>query len=426
VQTRTKSVARFAEELLRDDGRLTDAVHQLRDLCGGRLVVHTPEEVRSVAAFLDRYFDLDAASFPGSDRHATASPPGFSSVTRVVRLDRARAEALAFAFGVEIPEDVYGLWAEVQVRTSLQNAWLEATEEMRRDIPLLPPQKWTGELGDIARVMQALERAFARIRTGFAAYRTSYPSYLTKKEIEREIELLERVLEWEADPAVAARLGKLAIANGDFDRAIRVLEPHAAANYQPALRDLGVALCQKHRTETASPDYERGQRLLKMATEPPHRDVDALASLAGTWKRRGEEETALALYRRAFEIDSADPYALGGVLESELVLHPEVDIVTALRGEVDASIERCREHIEARVNLPWAFYSLGRFRLLIGDVEKGLDAVEQAIAHSTTRFMIQTTLESYERLAACHQRFPGLGQARDRLAAALREWTQPQ
>ena len=46
---------------------------------------------------------------------------------------------------------------------------------------------------------------------------------------------------------------------------------------------------------------------------PPHRDADALASLAGTWKAL-DEDRARALYRQAFEVDPSDPYALSNYL----------------------------------------------------------------------------------------------------------------
>ena len=418
VQARAKATPRFAEKILRKKG-LSNPLEDLRDLCGARVIVHTEDQVRSVTSFLERYFEVDLEESTRATRSSTTTRSGFGAVRRVVRLDRPRAEALRNALGIEVPEEALGLWAEVEVRTVLEHAWLHLTLEMGHRVPVPPPDRWSQELADLAEVLKAVDRSFSQMRAGFHAHGISYPAYLSPEEIVHEIGILEQVLESGPDPDVATRLGKLAIELGDWDRAIEVLQVPAASGFQPALRDLGVALCQKDRKSPESALYHRGQQLLEQACTEPHRDPHALCSLVGTWKRRGDDRKALDLYRRAHEIDPLDSYSLGGVIESERALRPDVDSVTKWRPAIERAIERCREQIAAGVNLPWAFYARGKFLLLTGKREEGLLTLSEAIEHSTAPFMIQTSLESFDRLSAARDYSQSLEEGRALLARSL-------
>jgi len=412
VHARTKSIANFAERVQRDRARF----EELRDLCGARIVVHTEDQIREVCALLERYFEVDTKESMAEETAAGVPRPGFAARRLIVRLDRLRAHALSAALAVEVPSEALGLRAEIEVQTVLEHAWAHVSREMGHAERLPLPARWSEELREVARVLEAVDTAFARIHTGFAAYRTSYPAHLSPERKQREIAILANVLTCDPDPCVAVRLAKLAITDGDWDRAIAVLEPYAAAGHQPALRDLGVAICQKHRSRPESAEHAHGQSLLEQACAEPHRDPDAWASLGGTWKRRGRHDKARECYGRAHALDPADPYALWGLLEAELVLHPEADSVAALTPSIQRAVERCRQHVEAGVNLPWALYDLGKFLLLLGERTQGLIASARAVELSTAGFMIQTSLESLDRLAGRPEKWAGVDEARAILA----------
>ncbi len=416
VQTRAKSVARVAERLQRHDGASLAEVEDLPDLCGGRVIVHTPEQADEIVLFLQRYFDIGAKEGVVTRGSAADPATGFHPMRLSVRLDETRADAVSKALGIKVPDMIVGIWAEVEIRTVLEHAWANVNHDMGRDVPLPLPKRWSAELDGLSRVLKAVDSSFSRIRASFQTYRTTYPSLLSPERTRREIEVLTNVLSYDDDPAVAVRLAKLAISIEDWDTAIGVLQSHAEAGNQPAMRDYGVALCQKHRREPHLAVYQRGQSFLSQAAAAPHRDPDALASLAGTLKRSGDEDLALSYYRRAHEIDPGDPYALGGVLDMELVRSPEVDHVTAHRPHVDHAIERCQDQIDASVNLPWAQLDLGRFLLMRGETDRALIALAEGIANSHASFMVQTTLESLDRLAGHRFEPAGLREARVLLA----------
>jgi len=93
---------------------------------------------------------------------------------------------------------------------------------------------------------------------------------------------------------------------GDWTKTIEIFSKFVDTGYQPILRDLGVVICKVNAGDPHGEAYKQGQKYLKIASSSPYRDADALASLAGTWKKLDETKTR-ELYRQAFEVDPTDP-----------------------------------------------------------------------------------------------------------------------
>src|SRR5438094_7464847 len=56
VHARPKSLSSFAEKALRKHDQYPDPVHDLTDLCGVRIIVHTREQVEDVQRFIEANF----------------------------------------------------------------------------------------------------------------------------------------------------------------------------------------------------------------------------------------------------------------------------------------------------------------------------------------------------------------------------------
>jgi ppGpp synthetase/RelA/SpoT-type nucleotidyltranferase len=396
VQTREKSVASFAEKALRKKHKYSDPVRDMTDLCGGRVIARTRAEVDALCGFLERDFEIDWNNSLDTSRRLKPTEFGYRSVHYIVSLRRD------VDYSVEIPEELYGCKAEVQVRTVVEHAYADFAHDLTYKGAFRLPIAWQRELASAAAALEEVDQTFERMEERLRAYASTYGTYLSEDELQTEIDRLEIVLEHDPqNTRLAARLGKLAITKGDWQKAIEVLSHYARADdlestYQPILRDLGVALCKAHRKWPKSNEYRMGQRYLELASESPHADVDALGSLAGTWK--GIDETKVReYYRRAFEINPTDPYALGNYLECEL--ENNTAILPTARPMIQKAIERCQALVEAGINLPWAFYDMGRFHLLLGQPYRSLDAYAKAIEASSAPFMIETSLSSLERLS---------------------------
>jgi hypothetical protein len=195
------------------------------------------------------------------------------------------------------------------------------------------------------------------------------------------------------------KTAKLLVTLGRWPDAVALLTPFATTGSAPVMRDLGVALCQIHRSEPRSGGYRQGQRLLERASASPNPDTDALASLAGTWKGV-DDARAQDVYHQCLDIDPADPYALGNVLDYEIAAAGDWSIVDHMRPQIDAANDRCRTQANAGENLPWAFFDLGKFSLLLGHTGDSLAAYAKAVQLTTADHMLVTSMRSLALLAS--------------------------
>jgi ppGpp synthetase/RelA/SpoT-type nucleotidyltranferase len=393
VQTRPKSIASFAEKAVRKKATRLDPVNQFTDLCGGRIIGRTRSEVDVLSRFVVDHFAIDWENSVDASQRLRPTEFGYRSVHYIVSL-RPDVD-----YGVDIPDDVRGLKAEVQLRTVAEHAYSDFGHDLTYKGAFPLPLAWERELAGAAATLEEVDGIFSRIEEGLRAYATSYGRHLGEQESRAEIDRLVVVLEHvPQNSELADRIAHLALALGDWPLVVRVLSPFVAddatASPLAVLRDLGTALCGLHREQRDGEDYRRGQRYLQLACAAD--DVDAICTFAGTWKGV-DDARARDLYRRAFELDPTNPYPLGNYIELELDRDPAV--LSSMGPLLRGGIERCERHVAVGINLPWAHFDLGRLHLLLGEPDDALAAYASAITTSTAAFMLDTSLASLERLA---------------------------
>lgn len=405
VQTRSKSLTSFAEKIVRKSEMFDDPCHQLTDLCGGRVITHTRDEVDAVCGFITERFDIDWDASVSIEQRLSSTEFGHRSVHYVVTL-RPRT----FSVGddeIVIPNDVRGMKAEIQVRTLLEHAWAEFSHDRSHKSAFKIPTKWEHELVRLAAVLEEADASFTHIDTGLREYASNYGAYMEPERICEEIERLRLVAD--VDPQNAAltdRIGKLFMNLGEWKNAVEILSSAAGSGYQPLLKDLGVALCMLNRYKQKSPGYRRGQKYLETASSLPHVDADALLKLAETWKDIDENKVR-ELYRAAFEIDPRDPFVLRNFLEYEIACRRDSTVLQLMPPIIEAAIERCRDHIDVGMSLPWVLYTTGTFYLLLKKPYASLAAYAKAIDLSSADWMIDKSLHGLKRLAVIRDELPG-------------------
>lgn len=390
VQTRAKTVPSVAGKIIRQ----RVPVDELTDLCGGRVIAHTPEEVVAVSRFIEDTFSIDRKNSQDVSERLGASEFGYRSVHYILSFPSQSFNA--HGVKLEIPESVGPLKGEVQVRTLLEHAWADFSHDRFYKNSFEVPDRWKRELAVIAASLESADRSFSRIHSGLGAYASSYGAYMSDDEIDAEIAIQEAVLEYDPGNAgLAARIGKLAITRERFDKAIEVLTPFVESGDHDVLRDLGVAICKRHGEDKRGAEYRRGQRYLEQAVDSPVPDVDAFCSLAGSWRGiEGGEDKVREYYRRGFEIDPTDPYPVGNYLEREIIHRKDVSFGLALRPVIEAAIERCRLQAEVGMNLPWAYSDMAKFHLLLGRPYEALAGYAKAIDLSSAEFMVKPSDDS--------------------------------
>jgi ppGpp synthetase/RelA/SpoT-type nucleotidyltranferase len=422
IQTRTKSVSSFAEKCLRKQHKYAMPAHQLTDLCGARVVVRTLGELHDLSDAIERTFDVDWENSLDVARRLQSSEFGYRSVHYVVAL-RPDVDV-----GEDVPPELLGfdcsacgtrhqLKAEIQVRTTVQHAWADFAHDLTYKGAFPLPEQVKREIAVVAAELEDVDQAFARIQGELRSYTASYGGYLTEDELRDERDLLDTVHELTPDDeSTALRSARLSMRLGDWQRATGVLERFSSeAPSGPSsasiLRDLGICLCKLGGATEEDDRFKRGQELLERSVAIDPGDRDALASLAGTWKGIDDEQ-ARALYLRALELDPADYYALGNLVDQELANPGAAPLLTLLQPLLAGAVERCRAHAQLGINVPWSLFDLGRFHLLCGEPYESLHAYALGLCASSAAYMIRDAADALDKIRPTASALEGFEWAR--------------
>lgn len=407
IQTRAKSIASFGEKaiLKKRVGRYSDPINRMTDLCGGRIILPTRTEVESISDFIKSHFEIDTENSLDVSQRLKPTEFGYRGVHYVIQFKKGVFPTEDI--DVNVPEIVLGKKAEVQLKTILEHAWGVFTHDRAYKGAFKVPQKWERELAALAAILEDADKSFARVENGLKRYAASYGAYMTEEEMKETIKNSEVILKYDPQNAVlAAHIGKLAITLGEWKTAEEVLSKQVDSGYPPILRDLGIAICKLLRDKPNSEEYKKGQKYIETAIKADPKDTDAISSLGGTYKGIDGEKVR-KLYHQAFEVDTSDPYPLGNYLECEIIHNKDVSIIPVFHGYINDAINRCRDQADVGMNLPWAFYDMGKFYLLLGKSYESLTAYAKAIQLSTASFMIDTSLASLKRLSIIKDKIPG-------------------
>ncbi len=388
--------------------------------CSITIVVLTAYQLRELGLAFKRILGSSLEDFPDGTIPLDQGGTHDCALRFSLHIDDATRKALRTNLGVGIPDKLLGLRLRLKIKTILRHTREQICRRFQRDPSLPLPDSWLAELNEVGRGLRQADEALARMDEGVRVCSTARSDQIGQSSLQDEIEHAEALLELDPEnPRLAARLGKLALDADQLKKAIEVFAPREGSGYGPLLRDFGVALCKD--SQPGSRQFRRGQRLLEKACRTSGvEDADALCSLGGALKRAGSPEEAHSYYLKALEIDRANPYALGGVIETSLLSERPIKIDTELRAHMREVMKRSRMQADAKINLPWAHYDLGKYRVLLGSSLEGFSCIAEGIRTSTALWQIETTLRSFETLSKISTVPVGLSDARGLLALAYR------
>ena len=400
VQTRAKSVPSFAEKCVRKLAKYPDPVRQLTDLCGGRVIAQTLEQVEAVKLFVEHNFKIEERDDKGL--LLSEDKFGYRDMHYLVRLRSERAGLIGF-----MPEEIAVIGeriAELQVRSVVQHAWADILHDRMYKTPLRlsTEAKRTGAL--LAAIMEDGDRSFNRLAIEIDSMVANYAAYASRENVEKEIAVQELILANEQDPAartrLALQLARLLGPCGHYARVVEILTPLAAiqdAARPMILLELGHALCRVHRATSQSADYRRGQQQLEevitlctstdLTAVPNLRKQNslhtrALSRLAWSWEAVPHcEGKALQYYREALAKQPVNPYLLANQLGFELYCHPSATLIESMKTGINQAIATCREHAIVGTELPYALFMAGRLNFLLGEATAGLGWYARGLRH---------------------------------------------
>jgi ppGpp synthetase/RelA/SpoT-type nucleotidyltranferase len=406
VQARAKRVASFAEKMLRKD-KYRQPLREMTDLCGARIITHTQAEIQRICRFIRDHFEIDEANSLDAPERLRATEFGYRPVHYVVRFKRGVFPTAVVP--VTIPEDVYELKAEIQVRTIAQHAWADIGHDRFSKNAFKLPRRHVRHSARAAAMLENADEAFGRVAKEIDEYRTSYATYMDRPQMERELQGLELVFEKDRhNPELARRIARLAISLEAWEKVIGFLEEdYQGAKTAPLLAALGFAYCQKHRQNRLAPGYKQGQWYLEQVAREHPDNWEAMTLLADSWFGVSDRE-ALRWYGQAFRANPHDPGAVAGYLTLKIARDGTPALASMFSPSLQAAIAKCREQIEIGINLPAAWYHLGEFLVLTDSPYESLAAYCRGISLTSGPAALQAPLSRIEKLIDLRREVPSL------------------
>lgn len=387
IESRAKTVMSFAEKAVRRWPKLKDPVNQLTDLAGARVITQTQDEVERFSRFIRDHFVIDEANSEDKRIGLGTSEFGYLSVHYIVQF-KSDADTHGI-LGVAIPAALVkaGLKAEIQVRTMLQHAWASISHDSLYKNQFRPPAEWMREMNRLAARLEEADRNFAEFVARLDHYATCHGAYMSDEQRRRELDTLTTLARIEPDPQrqmqTALRMAAIHRAVAEWGAVVADLAPHLTPDPNPRLaREYGNALCHLHRDAPRGKDYKAGLGYLERAVTADDMDHEAHAQLAWALENSGDDSRRMQAgphYERAYRLRPDNPYYLSLLLESCLGGRQAFLDVAALGSALRQGIQVCRDHAKAGIELPWAYMTMGRFHLLLGETYQALDAYLRAL-----------------------------------------------
>ena len=397
IQTRAKSISSFSGKAVRRFERFTDPVNQMDDLCGGRVIVQTTEQVRAVRRFIETNFCVvekeDKGLLLGEQEF------GYRDMHYIVRLRPERDKALKITRKERKAID--NRMAEIQVRTWVQHAWADTLHDRiyKNKMNISFDAKRTGNL--LAALMEESDRNFSKLADELDGLIANYTALAPKKDVKEEIDIQERILKNDKNNiALTMGLARLLASCGDYKRVIELLEPHKSitdANQCELLLDLGYALCRVDRKSVSSQGYKSGRKNIEKALKlceseevpfvPNLRKRESLHARALSrlgWALEPidiEKENARNCYRRAHEHEPNNPYYLAEMLGSEMRCGERLHLHENMSVVIREAAKTCASHAVAGIELPYSYFTCGRLNLFQGQPYEALGCYARGIRH---------------------------------------------
>lgn len=416
IEGRTKTISSFANKIINPAKKYINPIIEINDLCGIRIILPNLNEMNAVCDIINNNFIVDIETSNGAFEQieATSFLEHYQTYIVLLRPDLKLYDRL----DLDIPYEIFNLKAEIQIRTFISHGWSASQYKIFNEYKFRVPKPYEQELRRVRSLLAIEDNALDSVMKKMQEYESIYGAYMSNEKIKEEIDRLDMV--YAADKEnykIGYRIAKLAMAINNMDKSIEILnEIINSSKFKKApeleiasiLRDLGISYHIKYKKDPNSKSFLQGQSYLKEAIQRNPIDSDAWGSLGGTYKEQENYDKALECYNQALKVNPGDPYPLGNYLI--LIIQQTGDLIHIEKNQemIRKGIEKRLKQIEVMVDMPWAFFDVGLFNLLLGNVYESLDNYLKAIRYSPDIWMIETTLKTLNSLKAVHKKIEGI------------------
>ena len=416
IEGRAKTISSFANKIINPAKKYINPIIEINDLCGIRIILPNLNEMNAVCDIINNNFIVDIETSNGAFEQieATSFLEHYQTYIVLLRPDLKLYDRL----DLDIPYEIFNLKAEIQIRTFISHGWSASQYKIFNEYKFRVPKPYEQELRRVRSLLAIEDNALDSVMKKMQEYESIYGAYMSNEKIKEEIDRLDMV--YAADKEnykIGYRIAKLAMAINDMDKSIEILNEIINSNkFKKApeleiasiLRDLGISYHIKYKKNPNGKSFLQGQSYLKEAIQRNPLDSDAWGSLGGTYKEQENYNKALESYNQALKVNPGDPYPLGNYLI--LIIQQTGDLIHIEKNQemIRKGIEKRLKQIEVMVDMPWAFFDVGLFNLLLGNVYEALDNYLKAIRYSPDIWMIETTLKTLNSLKTVHKKIEGI------------------
>ncbi len=412
IQNRVKTISSFANKLFNPDIKYTDPIAEINDLCGIRIILPNVNEMNDVIQALRDIFLISIGSISENPQETEELqyPEHYQKFIIQLTPDLKLYDRL----NLEIPDNFFNLKTEIQIGTYISHGWAANQYKIFSEYEFEVPKLYKQELSRVRTLLSIEDNALNELVDKMQHYEAVYGAYMSNEKIKAEIDRL--MLVYEADKnnyQVGYRIARLAMAINDMDKSIEILnEIVKSESFKKAsdpeiaeiLRDLGISHHIKYKKTPESSEFLQGKSYLKEAIQINPFDSDAWASLGGVFKQQKNYDDALDSYMEALKVDPGNPYPLGNYLILLIQQSGDISQIDKHREMIHKGIERRLTQARVMVDMPWSYFDLGLFNLLLGNVMDALDYYLKAIRCSPDIWMIETTLNTLNTLKLSQER----------------------
>jgi ppGpp synthetase/RelA/SpoT-type nucleotidyltranferase len=421
VQTRAKTVTSYAEKIQRP-GKAEkyglNPVEDLTDLCGGRIILPTLDDVKKCCQVIEENFKIQWEDSEDKLDVLHENQFGYLSHHYIVQL----SPDSIYLRDLDIPDEIYHLKAELQIRTLLQHCWSVIQHDNLYKPNIKIPDKIKRQFYRIAAILEDADHEFKNSLDFLSIYESNYGAYMTAQEINDKINSLLLVYENAPDKTkelhLVLRIVKLARAVEKWDLNIKLLTDFVNYNNPSVLRELGLALYKYYTKIPTDIKYQQGQKYLEEAIKLDPEDTDALTCLGGSWKKL-DLEKALGYYTQAYNHNPDDTYTAVNYFITKIALSEKIDILDYSLPAIKNIIKISEEQISVGINIPWAYFNNGLFKLFSRDVNGSLNDYLLGIKFSTAGWMISTHIDDLDSLSSVENDLEGIDLVKQLLLLGL-------
>jgi len=166
-------------------------------------------------------------------------------------------------------------------------------------------------------------------------------------------------------------------------------------------------ILQYHAKNPTCTEYQQGQKYLEEAINLDPEDTDALTCLGGSWKKLNLKR-AHDYFNQSYNIDPDDTYTAVNYFITNITLNKNIDILNYSLPAIKNIIKMSEEQISVGINMPWAFFNNGLFKLFSKEINESLHNYLLGVRFSTARWMIYSHLNDLDSLSIVDDKLQGI------------------